>query len=78
MKKKLVFAASFILVAWSLTSCEALFQNCKICQTNTYENGTLTDEGEEAEYCGADLLTKEATPDIPIPALNQVIKVECR
>jgi len=75
MKKKLIFAAAFLLMASAFSSCEGLFQKCKMCATNTYENGTLVIAGSEAEYCGTDLVTKEAVPDIPVG--NQIIKVEC-
>jgi hypothetical protein len=74
MKKKLIFAAAFVLIAWSFVSCE--FQKCKMCATNIYENGSLTIPGSEAEYCGTDLVTKEAVPDITVG--NLVTKVECR
>jgi hypothetical protein len=77
MKKKLFFAATFLLMASAFTACEGLFQNCKMCATNTYENGTLTIAGSEAEYCGTDLVTKEAVPDIVLGGGAQVIKVEC-
>jgi hypothetical protein len=76
MKKKLFIAAAFIIMASAFTACKDLFQNCKLCATNTYEGSTLIIPGAEAEYCGADLLTKEATPDVTIGA--QVIKTECR
>jgi hypothetical protein len=75
MKKRLIIAAAFLLIASAFTACEGLFQNCKMCATNTYENGTLIIAGSEAEYCGTELVTKEATPDIPVGA--QIIKVEC-
>jgi hypothetical protein len=76
MKKKLIIAAAFVLMASAFTSCNGLFQNCKMCATNTYEGGTLVIQGSEVEYCGSDLIAKEATPDIPVGA--QTIKVECR
>jgi hypothetical protein len=75
MKRKLIIAATFILMASAFTACGKIFQNCKFCATNTYENGTLIIAGSEAEYCDADLLAKEAIPDIPAGA--QTIKVEC-
>jgi hypothetical protein len=75
MKRKLIIAAFFLLIASTFTACEGLFQNCKMCATNTYENGTLVIQGSEVEYCGSDLITKEAVPDIPVGA--QIIKVEC-
>ena len=76
MKKKIVYAVFLLFVAWAFTSCESLFQNCKMCRSVTYENGSIINEGTESEYCGADLITKEATPDIVVGAL--VTKVECR
>jgi hypothetical protein len=76
MKKKIIYVLFLFLVAWGFTSCESLFQNCKMCKTVTYENGSIINEGTESEYCGADLLTKEATPDVVVGAL--VTKVECR
>lgn len=74
MKRKLIIAAILLLITVTFTACPML-QDCKMCATNTYTSGTLTIPGSEAEYCGSDLLTKEATPDITVGA--QVIKVEC-
>jgi len=73
MKKKLIFAAAFILVTISFNACE---DNCKFCKTVTYENGQVINEGTETEYCGADLIKKQATPDVTIGSLTT--KVECR
>jgi hypothetical protein len=75
MKKTLLFIGIFFLFTWSFTSCESI-QKCKFCKTVTYENGTVTNEGPESEYCGADLIKQEAIPDIVIGDL--VTKVECR
>jgi len=74
MKRKLIFAAAFVLIAWSFTSCET--QKCKFCKNVTYENGSVINEGTETEYCGAALIAKEATPDIVVGSLTT--KVECR
>lgn len=76
MKKKLLFVAGFILITWSFTSCESLFKNCKFCKSVTYENGNVVNSGTESEYCGTDLITKEATPDVHVGTLTT--KVECR
>lgn len=73
MKKKLIFAAVFILFAFAFHACT---DNCKFCKTVTYESGNVINETAETEYCGADLLAKEATPDITVG--NLVTKVECR
>jgi hypothetical protein len=73
MKKKLIFVVVFVIMAASFGSCT---QNCKFCKTVTYENGNVINETAETEYCGANLITKEATPDITVG--NLVTKVECR
>ena len=46
-----------------------------MCATNSYENGNITVQGTETEYCGTDLIAKEATPDVTIG--NVTTKVEC-
>jgi hypothetical protein len=74
MKRKLIIASAFILIASAFTACE--MQSCKVCATNTYESGTLVIAGTESEYCGTDLIAKEATPDINVGV--QSIRVECR
>lgn len=58
--KKIVFL--LLLLAAGLTSCEDLFDNCKICRLNVYENGFLINSMQEAEYCGAELITIQNTP----------------
>jgi len=75
MKRKFLFATAFMLVAWAATSCEAL-TDCKYCKNVTYENGSVINSGPESEYCGTDLIAKEATPDVTVGALTT--KVECR
>jgi hypothetical protein len=75
MKRKLVFGASFLLIAWAVTSCEAI-SSCKKCKNVEYENGSVIISGSETEYCGADLVKKEATPDVTVGSVTT--KVECR
>ena len=58
--KKIVFL--LLLFAAGLTSCEDLFDNCRICRLNVYENGFLINSLQEAEYCGAELITIQNTP----------------
>jgi hypothetical protein len=60
MKRKLLYASAFVLLAWAVTSCEAL-QECKFCKMVTTDSvtGDVT-EGFETEYCGAALLAIEA------------------
>jgi hypothetical protein len=73
MKRKILFGACFLFVAWAFTSCE---DTCGFCKNVTYENGAVINSGTETEYCGTDLVTQKAKPDITVGSL--VTKVECR
>jgi hypothetical protein len=75
MKRKLLFGAAFILIAWAADSCSSI-TDCKFCKNVTYENGVVQNSGSETEYCGADLIKQEAIPDVTVGALTT--KVECR
>jgi hypothetical protein len=57
MKRKFLFGASFLLVAWAVTSCEAL-SDCESCKwvTTDSSNGDVTEAPVETEYCGATLI----------------------
>ncbi len=76
MKKKVLYAAAFLFIAWAATSCTAL-EDCKFCRTVTTDNSTgdIT-QGPEAEYCGAALLAIEAKG--PTTVLNSTTVWECR
>jgi hypothetical protein len=76
MKKKILYAAAFLFIAWAAQSCEALEQ-CKFCRTVTTDSttGDVT-YGPETEYCGAKLVTIEATP--PATVGNLTTTWECR
>jgi hypothetical protein len=76
MKKKLLYVAGFVLIAWSVTSCDSLFKSCKFCKQVTYTSGNVTNEGSETEYCGADLVKVQAIPDATVG--NTTVKWECR
>jgi hypothetical protein len=68
MKRKLIFAASFIITTLSFNSCE---ESCKVCQQNTYNSsGTLLSTGSDTEYCDAALLRIEATPDVTVGGIT--------
>ena len=60
MKKKVLYAAAFLFIAWAATSCEGLEQ-CKYCRLVETDliTGEVT-EGFETEYCGAALIAIEA------------------
>jgi hypothetical protein len=65
MKRRIIFGATYILIAWAATSCTAL-SDCKFCKTVTTDSvtGQVT-EGSETEYCGAKLIAIETqTPDV--------------
>lgn len=74
MKRKLLYAAGFILIALSVTTCT---KNCKVCSQNTYNSGgTLLTTGTDTEYCDAALISIEATPDVTV--LGVTTKWVCR
>jgi hypothetical protein len=74
MKKILLYAAGFIFIATSFTSCT---KNCKVCQQNIYDTGgTLITSGSETEYCDAELLVIENTKDVTVG--SRTTKWECR
>jgi hypothetical protein len=75
MKKKFLFFAGFMFVAWITTSCEGQ-ESCGFCRNVTYDNGVKTNESKEIEYCGADLTAQKTKQDVTIGSL--VTKTECR
>jgi hypothetical protein len=76
MKKKVLYAAAFVFIAWAATACEAL-NDCKFCKTVTTDTktGEVT-EGSEIEYCGATLIAIEAKGTTKVGDLETVY--ECR
>jgi hypothetical protein len=76
MRRKFIFITGFILITLSFTSCEDLLQNCKVCKKVFYKDGKFFREDPETEYCGAELITIEATP--PLKVGEETIKWECR
>lgn len=75
MKKKIIYVAGFVLIAWSVTACESLFSSCKNCKQVTYSSGNIVSEGSETEYCGADLIKIQAIADVTVG--NTTVKWEC-
>ena len=74
MKRKLMYAAGFIFIALSFSSC---LKNCKVCQQNTYNSaGSILTTGTETEYCDASLIRVEATPDVTVSGITS--KWVCR
>jgi hypothetical protein len=74
MKRKILFGTAFLFIVWAVTSCEEL-SGCKKCKNVTYENNSVINSSPETEYCGADLIAKEATKDYINGPLTT--KVEC-
>jgi len=75
MKRKILFGTVFVFIMVSVTSCEEL-SGCKVCQDVRYEAGIVIGSSAETEFCGTELIQKEATPDLTIGSITT--KVECR
>jgi hypothetical protein len=78
MKRKVLFAVTFFLIAWGFTACESL-SDCETCKLVTKNsNGDVTDTGVEAEYCGATLIAfKAANPTVEDPITHSITSLEC-
>jgi hypothetical protein len=74
MKRKIIFSISFLVIMFSVTSCEKL-GGCKVCQDVKYEAGSVISKSAEQEYCGTELIQKESTPDFTLGSVTT--KVEC-
>jgi hypothetical protein len=75
MKKKVFYLLCLVGIACSINSCDALSNNCKNCKI-VYYNGTVRDHEDSAsQYCGADLVAIQATPNTTIGSLTA--KWEC-
>ncbi len=75
MKYRLFFVAILILMTFTFTSCESL-TGCKVCRQVTYVDNKIEQEGNESEYCGAELVAIEAADDIVTG--NTRVTWECR
>jgi hypothetical protein len=75
MKRRLIFGASFLFIAWAFTSCEAL-TDCGFCKYVSKENGAVINETAETEECGDDLIKMKATKPVTIGSVTTEVK--CR
>jgi hypothetical protein len=77
MKRKILFAALFIFLAWAASSCEDLMQckKCRLVSTDS-SNGEVIEDPNETEYCGASLIAIEATR--PMTTGTITTKYVCR
>ena len=79
MKKKIVFGLSLIVIAWSVTSCEALLGTCQYCKSVTRtSSGTEVSSYGLKEYCGAELVTVKNIAPLTDPVTGNVTKYECQ
>ena len=67
MKRKILFAALFILLAWAASSCEDLMQckKCRLVSTDSSTNEVIEDP-TETEYCGASLIAIETARPVKV------------
>ena len=72
---KILFFAGFVFIAWVTFSCDET-EDCGFCKNVTYDNNVKIKESDETEYCGANLQTQKAKPDVTIGSL--VTKTICR
>jgi hypothetical protein len=78
MKRKFIFGATLLFLAWAATSCKSL-TDCQLCKIVTRTgSGSLVSSGSDTEYCGTDLIAfKAANPTITNPVTGNITKVEC-
>jgi hypothetical protein len=77
MKRKFIFGAALLFIAWAATSCNPL-TDCQLCKIVTRTSGgTEVSSGSDTEYCGTDLIAYKATPTVVDPVTHYVTKVEC-
>jgi len=73
MKKRVFYACFCVVMAFALNACS---DSCKTCTQTTYDgDDAITNQGDPTEYCGAELLVVEATPDVTLG--ETVTKWEC-
>lgn len=64
-KNTLYISAAILLSGIMLTSCLE-DDGCKICRQNTYQSGTIVNEGTPVEYCGDGLTDIETSEPVTI------------
>jgi hypothetical protein len=71
MKRKILFAALFIFLAWAASSCEDLMQckKCRLVSTDSSTNEVIIDPNE-TEYCGASLIAIEAARPVVVGTVS--------
>jgi hypothetical protein len=61
MKRKLLYAAGFILITCTFNACDLLSGNCEVCSLVSRDSyGNITASNNEAEYCDEELLAIKA------------------
>jgi hypothetical protein len=77
MKKKVLYAVALLMMASLFNSCE---DSCKTCSYVIYDSNDEFVRSElAAEYCGADLIARQAAPDVVVGEgdLLTTTKFEC-
>lgn len=75
MKYRIFFPIILLFITFTFNSCESL-TGCRVCRQVTYVNDKIEQEGNESEYCGAELVAIEAADDIVTG--NTRVTWECR
>ena len=75
MKKKLIYLACFVVLAWAANSCDVISKDCKTCKKVYYTGTTYDHEDSATQYCGAELITIQATG--PVTIGSYTVKWEC-
>ncbi|MBW6501614.1 MAG: hypothetical protein K0B05_09500 [Bacteroidales bacterium] len=75
MKRIILISAAFIFLSWAFSSCEAI-RTCKLCRQVTYDGTSVIGEGQEREYCNADLFAIENMTDVIVGTTR--VTWECR
>jgi hypothetical protein len=77
MKRKILLSVGLVCMMISFHSCDKL-GNCQVCSQvkRDTSSGSIISEGNEAEYCDAELIAIKATP--PVTVGNATTKYECR
>lgn len=72
MKKKIIYAVFLISIVLAAPSCQ---KDCKTCKKVYYVGTTRDHEDSASQYCGAELITIEATGSVTVGSYT--VKWEC-
>jgi hypothetical protein len=75
MKRKFLMLGTLLLMTFIVNSCEIL-SGCKVCKQVYYLDGNFDHEGDEVQYCDAELLRVQTAGSQLIGIYN--VEYECR